>query len=113
MFTVEVVGAVLMWTLVPLAWLWIGGRVYAATGSLAADGGVALFGFAATAFLLMVGLIRVDRTWVAMRRQSGHPEAEGALSQIVVVSVTFALLLFMLWYYVLTDAYVMPFMPSQ
>src|SRR5439155_9134854 len=48
---VEAIGSLLMWAPIPLAWLWVGSRVYNATGSLAADGGVAILGFLATTFV--------------------------------------------------------------
>jgi hypothetical protein len=106
----EIAGTFAMCSLIPIAWLWIGGRVYSATGSLAADLGVAFLGFVMTLIFLVRGLARLDSTWVNLRHSLGHEQEEGALSRIVVYSVGLALALFVLWYYVLTDAYVMPFM---
>jgi hypothetical protein len=111
--TLEAVGSLMMWAPIPLAWMWVGGRVYAATGSLAADGGVAFLGFMATTYRVMAGLNRLDRTWVALRRRAGHDQKDGALTQVVVVSATLGIIAFLLWYYVLEQAYVLPFMPSQ
>ena len=109
----EAVGSFLMWAPIPLAWIWVGARAYDATGSLVAGGGVALLGFAATVTLAMAALARLDRVWVALRRRAGHDQAQGALTQVVVVSATLGLLLFLVWYYVLTNAFVIPFMPSR
>jgi hypothetical protein len=111
--TLEAVGSLMMWAPIPLAWMWVGGRVFVATGSLAADGGVAFLGFMATTYLAMAGLNRLDRTWVALRRRAGHDQKDGALTQVVVVSATLGIIAFLLWYYVLEQAYVLPFMPSQ
>ncbi len=110
---VEAIGALLMWAPIPLAWIWVGARAYDATGSLVAGGGVALLGFAATVTLAMAALARLDRVWVALRRRAGHDQDQGALTQVVVVSATLGLLLFLVWYYILTNAFVIPFMPSR
>jgi hypothetical protein len=110
---VEMLGSLLMWAPIPIAWMWVGARVYDATGSLAADGGVVLLGFLATAILAMSALTRLDRVWVALRRRAGHDQAGGALTRVVVVSATFGLLLFLVWYFVVEQAFVIPFMPSR
>src|SRR4051812_49469386 len=83
-----------MWLPLPLAWVWIGAQAFGLTGSLLAGGGVALLGFLATTLLVMKGLARIDTAWVGLRRQSGHAQAKGALTQVVVVSATLGLLLF-------------------
>jgi hypothetical protein len=67
----------------------------------------------ATLFLALSGLRRVDRGWIALRRRAGYDQEEGALSQIVVVSATLALVMFLGWYYLFSHAYVIPFMPSN
>jgi hypothetical protein len=110
---VEVVGTLLLWAPIPLAWLWVGGRVFAVTGSLAADLGAAFFGFVATTILAMMALNRVDGLWIRLRRRAGHDQAQGALPQVAVVSATLALVVFVLWYYVFSKAFIIPFMPSQ
>ena len=102
-----------MWAGIPLAWLWIGGRVYSATGSLGLDLSVAFLGFVLTLFAALAGLRRIDWRWIELRRRSGYEQKEGALSQIVTVSATLALLIFMAWYYLFSHAYVIPFMPSN
>src|SRR5436190_5674319 len=99
LLAIEAVGSLLMWAGIPLAWLWIGGRVYALTGSLGADLGVAFLGFVLTLFLALSGLRRVDQGWIMLRRRAGVDQEEGALSQIVVVSATLALVIFIGWYY--------------
>jgi hypothetical protein len=109
----EIVVSLAMWLPIPFAWLWIGGRVYDATGSLAADGGVALLGFTASVVFAFKGLLIVDGGWIALRRKAGHEQKEGALTQVVIASATLGLLAFAFWYYVLSDAYIIPFMPSR
>jgi hypothetical protein len=110
---VEAVGTLLLWAPIPLAWLWIGGRVFAVTGSLAADLGAAFFGFVATTILAMMALNRIDKFWIRLRRRAGHEQTQGALPQVAVVSVTLGLVVFVVWYYALSNAFIIPFMPSQ
>jgi hypothetical protein len=110
---VEILGSLLMWAPAPLAWIWVGSQVYIATGSLVLDGGVVLLGFLGTWVLVMKALARVDGLWVALRRRAGHDQPQGALVQVVVVSATLGLMLFLLWYYVIGKAYVIPFMPLR
>jgi hypothetical protein len=107
---VEAVGSLAIWAAIPLGWLWIGGRVYAATGSLGADAAVAFFGSVACIVGAVALLRRVDRVWIAHRRRAGYDQVEGVLPQLVVASVTIALVLFLAWYYLFSHAYVLPFM---
>jgi hypothetical protein len=110
---VEVIGSLSMWAPIPLAWTWIAARAFELTGSLAAAGGLALLGFLATVTLAMKALNRLDGVWIELRRRAGHDQREGALTQVVVVSATLGLLLFLLWFYVIGKAFILPFMPSQ
>jgi hypothetical protein len=109
----EAFGTLLLWAPLPFAWIWVGGRVYALTGSLFADGAVALVGFSLSAWIAMRGLARLDQTWVTLRRRAGYTQPEGALTQIVVVSATLGIGAFLLWYYLFSKAFILPFMPSQ
>jgi hypothetical protein len=109
---VETIGTVLLWGPIPFAWLWVGGRVYALTGSLAADGFIGFAGFVASVVLVVAGLRRIDVVWISLRRRSGHSQPEGALQEVVAISGAFGLLGFVLWYYLFSHAYVLPFMPS-
>jgi hypothetical protein len=109
----EFLGWLLMWVPIPLAWLWIGGRLFDVTGSLGIDLGVAFFGFVLNVVLVAVALGRIDRTWIALRRRAGYEQDQGALARVAIISGTFGIIMFFVWYYVLTDAYVLPFMPSN
>jgi hypothetical protein len=109
---VEAVGAALLWGPIPLAWLWIGGRIYALTGSLAADGFIGFAGFVVSVLLVVAALRRIDLVWISLRRRAGHDQAEGALQEVVAISGAFGIVGFMLWYYLFSHAYVLPFMPS-
>lgn len=109
----EMIGSLLMWAPIPVGWMWIGARVYDATGSFALDGLVVLAGFLATTILAMRSLARLDDFWVRLRRRAGYDQVGGALTQVVVISATLGLLSFMVWYYLLSHAFILPFMPSQ
>jgi hypothetical protein len=108
----EVVGSLTMWAPIPVAWVWVGARVYEGTGSFAAGACTWFLGFLATLWLAVAALTRIDAVWVSLRRRAGHRQAEGALTYVVVVSATIALILFFLWFYVIGRAFVIPFMPS-
>ena len=112
LLVVETAGAVLLWGPLPFAWLWIGGRIYALTGSLAADGFIGFAGFIGSVVLVVAGLRRIDVVWISLRRRAGHVQPEGALQEVVSISGAFGLLGFVLWYYLFSHAYVLPFMPS-
>jgi hypothetical protein len=110
---IEALGALLMWAPIPFAWLWIGGRIYALTGSLAADGFIGFAGFVASIVLLVWGLRQLDTVWISLRRRGGHEQEGGALQEVVAISGAFGIVGFMLWYYLFSHAYVLPFMPSS
>jgi hypothetical protein len=109
---VEAAGAVLLWGPIPLAWLWIGGRVYSLTGSLAADGFIGFAGFVASVLLIVAALRRIDSVWISLRRRAGYNQDEGALQEVAAISGAFGIVGFVLWYYLFSHAYVLPFMPS-
>jgi hypothetical protein len=109
----EVFGSLLMWGPIPLAWMWIGSQVYAATTSMMADGVVVLAGFLATTVLTMKCLIRLDEAWIRLRVGAGIDQREGALTRVVIASAALGLLAFFVWYYLLSNAFIIPFMPMR
>ena len=110
---VELIVSLMMWAPIPLAWMWVGSHVYRVTGSLFADGAVVMLGFLATTTLAMIALNRLDQFWVTLRRRAGHRQKEGALTRVVVYSATLGLIGFGVWYYLLSDAFILPFMPMS
>src|SRR4051812_11654787 len=97
----EVLGTVVMWVVVPVGWVWVGARVYDATGSFLAGSAAWFVGFVATLWLAVAVLTRTDQAWMALRRRAGHDQVEGVLTNIVVVSATLVLVAFFLWFYVI------------
>ncbi len=113
LLVVEVLGTLLMWAPIPVAWFWVGAQVYHVTGSILADGIVVLAGFLVTVVFLMGLLTRLDRAWVRMRRRAGHEQREGALNQVVIASATVGVVAFWVWFHVMEKGFVLRFMPSQ
>jgi hypothetical protein len=108
----EVLGAMMMWGPIPVAWVWVGARAYDATGSFMAGAVVWFLGFAATLWIVAGVLARLDRIWIRLRQRSGDARAQGVMTQVIVVTATFALAAFFIWFYVIGKAFVIPFMPS-
>ena len=79
LMAVEVVGMALLWTLVPLGWIWVGREIGAATYSALAGMAGAFLGFVASAIVIALALERIDVAWIDLRRQVGHRQPEGAL----------------------------------
>jgi len=77
-----------------------------------AAGSVPLLGLGATEGIAVKALTRIDMGWLTLRRQAGHDQAQGALTRVVVVSATLGLIAFFVWYYLLSHAFIIPFMPS-
>ena len=109
---VELVVTLMMWAPIPAGWMWIGAKVYLATGSMLADLAVVMVGFLVTIVAAMAALARLDRVWVRLRRRAGHAQREGMLTRVVVFSATLGMIGFYVWYYLLSRAFVMPFMPN-
>jgi hypothetical protein len=110
--TLEVLGALMMWGPIPVAWVWVGARAYDATGSFMAGAAVWFLGFAVTLWIVAGALARLDRIWIRLRQRSGDARAQGVMTQVIVVTATFALAAFFVWFYVIGKAFVIPFMPS-
>jgi hypothetical protein len=118
LLAIEVVGSLLMWLPIPLAWMWVGAEVYRVThGSLAADMGLSFCGFVASTCLAMKTLGHVDQMWIALRQRAGYRQKDGALTRVVVVSATFGIVLFALWFNffggIRHGHFLIPFMPTQ
>ena len=110
---VEALGTLLMWVPIPLAWFWVGAQVYNATGSILADGVVVLGGFIVSVVGVLKVLTRIDALWVRLRRRAGHDQRDGALNQVVVASATFGIIGFWVWFHIIENGYIIPFMPVE
>jgi len=106
-------GTLLMWAPLPLAWFWIGARVYDGTHSIMADGLVVLGGFLVSVIAVLKVLTRLDEVWIRLRRSAGHDQRTGALNQVVIVSATFGVVAFWVWFHIIEDAFIIGFMPTD
>jgi hypothetical protein len=98
---VEVLLCLTLWGPQPIAWLWVGGQVQGATGSVEPAIMVAFLGMLATLFLTLVLVKRLDHAWRLVRRAAGHPQTEGVVERIFVISAGIAVLLFTFWFLVI------------
>jgi hypothetical protein len=85
----------------PLAWLWIGSQVQYLTGYVTAGIGTILLGCLASLMLTMALAKRVDHAWKLVRRAAGHRQDRGALERIFATSVAIALVLFVVWFFLI------------
>src|SRR3954449_9220407 len=98
---VEVLLCLSLWGPQPAAWLWVGGQVQGATGSVEPAIMVAFLGMLATLFFTLVVVKRLDHAWRLVRRAAGHPQTEGAVERVFVISAGVAVVLFTFWFLVI------------
>jgi hypothetical protein len=98
---VEVLLCLTLWGPQPIAWLWVGGQVQGATGSVEPAIMVAFLGMLATLFFTLVVVKRLDHAWRLVRRAAGHPQTEGAVERVFVISAGVAVVLFTFWFLVI------------
>ena len=86
----------------PLAWFWIGSQVDYQTGYVTAGIAVIMLGCLASLLLTMALAKRVDHAWKLVRRAAGHRQERGALERIFTLSVGVALVIFTIWFMVIS-----------
>jgi uncharacterized membrane protein len=102
-------GSLGLWVGLPVGWLWIGGRVQAATGSLGAAIGVILAGFVTSVVLVVPLLSWLSHRYDAARTARGLDAfGPAALEGVLVVSATVAVVLFAAWFLFLSGAEPIP-----
>jgi hypothetical protein len=85
----------------PLGWLWVGSQVDYLTGYVTAGIGTIMIGCLASLMLTMALAKRVDHAWKLVRRAAGHRQDRGALERIFATSVAIALVLFVVWFFLI------------
>lgn len=85
----------------PLAWFWVGSQVDYQTGYVTAGIGTIMLGCLASLMLTMALAKRVDHAWKLVRRAAGHRQERGALERIFASSVGVALVLFVIWFFLI------------
>lgn len=98
---VETLLCLTLWGPQPVAWLWIGGKLQHATGSVS----IAIAAAFAGMMLTMVGTIglamRLDHAWKLVRRAGGYEQKDGALNRIFIISGGIAAAAFLFWFIVI------------
>lgn len=107
-------GSVGLWVGVPVAWLWVGGRVQGATGSLGAAVGVMIAGVAISIALVLPALARLDRRYGEISVARGRPPGRSiALEAILVITAAVAVVAFCVWFFVFAGANPFPFISAS
>ena len=97
----EVLLLLTLWGPQPAGWLWVGGQVQGATGSVEPAIAVAFAGMLFTLFLTLVIVKRLDHAWRLVRRAAGHNQTEGVVERVFVVSAGIALVIFSFWFLII------------
>jgi uncharacterized membrane protein YbhN (UPF0104 family) len=93
------IGSLGLWVGAPLVWLWVGGRVQGATGSVGAAIVVVLVGFLVTVFLFVPLLGWLSRRHAEARAARGLDDlGRAALEGVLVVSAAIAAVAFAIWF---------------
>jgi bacteriorhodopsin len=109
LFLLMCVASVALWVGVPVLWLWVGGRIQGASGSVGAAIGVALVGFVVTVLLFVPLLGWLGRRHAEARAARGLDDlGRAALEGVVVVSAGLAAVAFAIWFLFLAGAEPVP-----
>lgn len=96
---IMIVGSLVLWVGVPLAWLWIGSQIQASTGDLGAALAAMMVGVLVSVVALAVVLAWLNRRHEDMRAARGLPPGEhSVLERVLVVTATFAVVGFSVWF---------------
>lgn len=97
--TMLLVGSVVFWIGVPLAWLWIAAQIFYLSDSAGLAMGASLLGAILTIAALVQVLDLLSRTHGYLREARGlPPTGPVALEAVLVVGATVGLAVFMVWF---------------
>lgn len=103
------IGSFVMWVGTPLLWLWIGSQVQGATDSLGAALAAAFPGAVVTIIVLASLLGKLSDVYRANRRARGLEDpGHVVLEAVLVVSAGITLVVFVVWFFVLSGANPLP-----
>jgi hypothetical protein len=95
-------GGLLLWIGVPLGWLWVGGRVQGATGSIGVALLTMLVGVGASIAVIVPALSWLNLEHGRLREARGlDSHGQTALEGVMTVSVVLAVIAFVVWFFVL------------
>ena len=99
LFLLMCVASLGLWVGVPVLWLWVGGRVQGATGSVGPAIGIAFVGLVITVLLFVPLLGWLGRRHAEARAARGADDlGRAALEGVLVVSAAIAAVLFAIWF---------------
>jgi bacteriorhodopsin len=103
------VGSLVLWVGVPLAWLYIGSQIQAATDSIGTALGVMMLGVLVSIALLVPLLAWLNRKHIEMREARGlESHGQTALEAVLVVSAGFAIVGFGAWFFLFSGSSPIP-----
>jgi uncharacterized membrane protein YbhN (UPF0104 family) len=102
-------GAVILWLGVPIAWLWVGSRLQAQTGSVGTALAAMMTGMIASVLAVTWSLGRLNHRHAALQELRGRPEAEiGVLERVLVLSAAVAVIAFGAWFLIFSGSEPIP-----
>jgi hypothetical protein len=106
---IMLIGSLVMWIGAPLLWLWIGGQIQGAGASVGAAVGSAFVGAVATIVLVAAVLSKLSDVYRATQRARGRDDPGHVLLETVLVaSAGFALVAFLVWFFLFAGAEPLP-----
>lgn len=102
-------GSLILWIAFPVAWIWVGGQIQGATGSVAAALGAAMLGFVVSIALFFPALSWLSDKHREQRVARGLDDTGHlALEAVMVTSAGLAVVLFGAWFLVLSGSSPIP-----
>lgn len=103
------IGSLVLWIGTPLLWLWVGSQIEAKTASLGGALGATFLGAVLTIVLVAALLSKLSDVYRsnAIARGRGDP-GHFVLEVVLVVSASFSLLAFLIWFFFLAGAEPLP-----
>ncbi len=106
---IMIIGSLVLWIGTPLLWLWIGSQIQGATSSLGAALGSMFIGVVLTIALLATVLAKLSNVYRANCRARGLADpGHFVLEGVLVVSASFTLVAFVIWFFFFAGASPVP-----
>lgn len=85
------------WGPIPAAWLWIASQIQYQTGSVSVGIAAAFIGMILTLLVALIGLKRLDATWILIRRAAGYDQRTGMIGTVFATTAALCGAGFMFW----------------
>lgn len=107
---IMVVGSLVLWVGIPVAWLWIAGRIEGATGNLGAAVGAAFFGFIVSTAAMIPVLSGLSNAYRRRRVVRGLPDpGHFALETVMTITAGVVVVGFTAWFLLFAGTSPVPF----